>query len=293
MYNKLIFFSHVHAGDLFESKEFVRDICTQVDAKEIYYTHGQNQRIFLDLPYIKQNSEFLNMMNSGTATLDINGDFWVNTWIGRDRNAYVLPGSGCTIEMLYRMYIDMGFKLRSDIYSYIPSIDFNYYKIGSIQEHLKTVDNKNKVLICSGPTHSLQAENFDFAPIVLKLAVNFPDVIFYITSQLFPRKESVLRNVFYTKDIIGDLDCDLNEIGYLAKFCDLIIGRCSGPSVFAENRDVYMDETKTLLSFTFTNENSHFVLNDILPAKRLWSPASDTNSVYEKIVSTMKERSIV
>jgi len=64
---------------------------------------------------------------------------------------------------------------------------------------------------------------------------------------------------------------------------ELIIGRCSGPSVFCEHRDNWFDPTKKALSFTFTNENAHFVYSKKLPMKRLWSPVSNPDLVYEKI----------
>ena len=289
MYNKLIFFNHCHAGDVFESKEFVRDIYPQVSAKECYYTHGQDQRIFLDIPYIKQTAEFLHHMNPGTATLDINGDFWINTWIGRT-GKYVLPGSGCVVEMLHKMYQDMNFKLRPDIYSYIPEVDFRCYKRDGILDNLEAVENKNKVLICSGLVHSAQAENFDFSPIVQRLADNFPSVVFYYTSQLSLQSRN---NLFYTRTIIGDLSSDLNEIGYLSTFCDLIVGRCSGPHVFTMHKTNCLDSSKAFLSFTHTQENSHFVLSDGLPMKKYWSTVSNADEVYNKIVEVMRERNIV
>ena len=58
------------------------------------------------------------------------------------------------------------------------------------------------------------------------------------------------KNISYTSDIIGTKqEPDLQEISYLSTLVDVIIGKNSGPYVFCETYDNYMDKDKTFVSF--------------------------------------------
>lgn len=289
MYDKVVFYNQWGAGDIFESREFVKDIADQMPAKEYYYSHNKSHRILLDLPFLKQENETIRWANMRKATFGQDNNYYINTWIGRD-GQYVLPGVGCTIEQLYRMYHDMRVVLREDTYSYIPTIDFSYYKTDTINEHIKKYKSNKKILLCNGRVHSVQAANFDFAPVIKKLSETYPNVIFYITEGILDY--SLPENVFLTSELIGNLEFDLNEIGYLSTFCNLIIGRCSGPSVFAMHKPNCIDPNKASLGFTYTYQGSHFVLNDGMPMKKYWSPVIYPDEVYTKIVEVMNERNI-
>jgi hypothetical protein len=58
-----------------------------------------------------------------------------------------------------------------------------------------------------------------------------------------------LDNVVFTNDIIKSNECDLNEISYLSTFCDIIVGRNSGPFCFASTKNNLKDPNKTFYAF--------------------------------------------
>jgi len=282
MYNKLVFYNHFGNGDIFESREFVKHICEQVPAKEYCYSHGKDHRILLDMPFLTQEDETVKWANIRRPLFEEHSNLYVNTWIGID-GRYVLPGIGCTVEMLHKMYKDYGFTLRDDIYSYIPKIDWSYYDTPTINEYLST--NRN-VLICNGRVNSSQAENFDFYPIIRRLAEKYPNIDFYTTEGY--AEYQGLSNITNVNSIIKD-KFNLYEIAYLSKFCDLVIGRCSGPSVFCEHSENCFDANFTTIGFTYTKQGSHFILSDNLPMKKLWSPETSEDGVFNKICEVIDE----
>jgi len=280
MFNKLIFFNAFGAGDIFESREFVKEIMNIVPAKEYFYAHGKYSGILLDIPqlkFTKFRDEFDN--RKSIINLSDNSLAW-NTWIGRD-SKYVLSGIGCVVEELYKMHNDilsaLGYRRLSKLsIEYIPSIDYKYYGMDKVNKFIKRA--KDRVLIDNGNVQSNQAYNFDFSPIIERLVTNYPEIDFIITHRI----NHIAKNLFTTAEIIqSESSCDLNEISYLSLFCDTIIGRNSGPFVFAQVKENWMDETKAILSFTYTQEGSTFVLNQPVKMKKFWSPRTDPDSVYD------------
>lgn len=282
MLDRLIFYSHFGAGDLFESREFVKEIMQIIPANEYFYAHAKGKRTFIDIPNLQHMS--ITDESPSLAFQQIGNTLKMNTWIGRE-SKYVLSQIGCVIDKNYEMFNDM---LRSAGYStlskpyieYLPTLDYSYLETYNIDRFMDVRKGRKKALICNGPVQSLQAENFDFMPVIIKLVENHPDIDFYNTQELPFGAE----NLFYTGWIIKSSDgFDLNEISYLAKFCDLIVGRKSGPFVFAHNKDVWYDANKKSLSFTFAKHSSHFVQGNELPLKKFWSPRTDYSGVLEEI----------
>jgi|MudIll2142460700_1097286.scaffolds.fasta_scaffold01343_5 hypothetical protein len=279
----MIFYNHFGAGDIFESREFVKDYMTIMPNLNFFYAHGKHPRILQDIPNLNfcEVTDAMHPMNKITVTADT---IYINTWIGRD-GRYVLPGIGCTVEKLYEMHNnilhDVGmFKLtRDDIYSYIPKLDFSYYATNNIHDFLVATKDTNKVLISNGPVQSNQAFNFDFTPVIDLLCRSYPDIIFIATSPT----NLAFDNLYYTEGTIKVDGFDLNNIAYLSVFTDIIIGRSSGPHTFSQHIDNWLDHKKVNLAFTYMKSGSHFVLSDHLPMKKEWSPATETKDVFEKI----------
>jgi hypothetical protein len=71
------------------------------------------------------------------------------------------------------------------------------------------------------------------APIIISLATKYPTHTFICTHRI----NTSCNNIKFTEDIIKVEGCDLNEIGYLSTFCDIIIGRNSGPFCFSTNTE--------------------------------------------------------
>lgn len=289
MDKKVIFYNHFGNGDIFESREFVKEYMEKIPADNYYYAHGKNPRILADMPEL-QFTEVTDVMKAIHAAVITDDILYINTWIGRD-GRYVLPGIGCVVENLYHMHNaileGLGFEpLQKDMFDYVPSIDYSYYDTSTIDAFCKEHPDR-KVLISNGPVHSNQANNFDFTPIIEMIAMTFPEITFIITSPADVQKD----NIFFTSDIIRTDDgFDLNEISYLSLFCDTHIGRNSGPHVFAQVRENWLDETKASLSFTYQKVASHFIYGLSVEMQKYWSPCTDALEVHDVMSRVIQRR---
>jgi len=285
-FKRLVFYNHFGAGDIFESREFVKDWMKIVPAEKYFYAHGKHPKILKDIPELEFTpvTEEMNGMKDVTFSAN-NEDLFVNTWIGRD-GRFVLPGIGCVVEKLYEMHNDMlyryGFgQLPRQILEYVPTIDYSYYKTDTINDFI-TKYSGGMVLISNGNVQSSQANNFDMTPSILAICDMFPHNTFIVTQPITETKP----NLFLSTDIIkSEEPFDLNEVSYLSLFCNVIIGRNSGPHVFAQVLPNWMSSTsKRILSFTYTNIAATFVLEQKVKMRKFWSPAITP----EEVTSTIK-----
>jgi len=284
MYKKVSFYNHFGAGDIFESRKFVKAWMDIVPAEKYTYAHGKPLNIIKDIPELGFE-DVIPIMDGMRGVLDDgNGTLYVNTWIGRD-SSYVLPGIGCTVEQLYRMHNDLlrvyGLgSLPGSPIDYIPEIDYSFYEVDGVNDFI-VESTREKVLIDNGNVQSCQAENFEFSNIIRNVATNNPDIDF-ITTQLV---QSDIENLHFTGYITGGHGSffDLNEISYLSTYCSTIIGRNSGPHVFTQVKENCMDGSKKMLSFTYQHSGASFVVNTLIPLIRYWSGNTDHDRVIRDI----------
>lgn len=286
MYDRVIFYNHFGAGDIYESREFVKEWMTIVPAREYFYSHGKNPRILLDMPELQFKEITVHMNPMKAVWDDLNGNLYVNTWIGRD-GSYVLPGIGCTVEGLHRMHNDMlkscdfG-ELKNSPVAYIPRIDYDVYPVEKALEFVMN-EKRDLIYIDNGLVQSNQAQNFEFNPIVERIAKNCSDKAFLVT-QKFTSEQT---NIFFTSDYTGGVGFDLNEVSFMSLFCRVLIGRNSGPHVYTQNWQNVHDGSKKLLSFTYHQQGSSFVVNTDVEIHKFWSAATEKNEVIKVIERTI------
>lgn len=289
MYNSLYFYSHFGAGDVFESREFVKEITQIIPAREYFYAHSKNPRMLVDLPELK-HTPITDVMIPTRPFIKDRNSLYINTWIGRD-GRYVLPQVGCVADKNWEMYNDILKKVASRKLSkghleYLPQPDVNFFNVGGVDQYLIETAGSRKVLICNGVVNSNQAFNFDFSEPVFEVARNHPKIYFIVTQPL----PIHVDNVRTLASIVQSMDgYDLNEVSYLAEFCQVIIGRKSGPFVFAHTRKVWYDGTKKSLSFTYAKHSSHFVREDTLPLRKYWSPTTEKKEIIRKMEEVIEE----
>ena len=287
MYKGLCFYSHFGNGDLFNSREIIKDIIKFGIADRYWYAHSKNPNMFNDIPeltHIKVH-KFLSAMDQykvGGAN-----DLYINTWIGRD-GRYVLPGIGCTLKMYKGMFNETLSNLElptltKKMSEYIPTIDYEKFNIESTKVWIDHYIKYKIVLISTGNVQSNQAINFDFTPVVKNLCEKFPKVIFVITSKL----DLDYTNLFFSSNITGN-GFDLNEISYLSLFADTIIGRSSGPYVFTQVKENLMNPDKKFMAFTKHINSSNLVRGISTKAHLLWSDATEENEVTERCVEAIE-----
>ena len=291
MFDKIVFYNSFGAGDIYESREFVKGWMKLVPGKEYYYAHGKNPKIIRDIPEI-ESIEVTPVMDSMRDAFELDGILYVNTWIGRD-GKYILPGIGCTVEEIYRMHNDilrrLGLgQLPGKPIDYIPTFDYTVYPDISKVTDFVLSDTRDKIIIDNGFVQSNQAQNFDFNPIITRLSGVYPDKLFITVQKI---QYGNFDNVVSAGDIIQSSDTfDLVELAYLSHFCSCLIGRNSGPHVHMQNYANCMDSTKKLASFTYTVTGSSFVVNTEVMIRKYWAPYENDDETFRRCKEIIDEQ---
>lgn len=244
----ICFFTNGHNGDVVHSKSFIEDITRQLDIPCLFH-HKSNPKVSQDL-----TAKFTQISPPDyySRFIETKKIFFVNTWlypyslddffmgVNMDSNYQIYSG---ICEVLNQRF-NKNIKLK-DIELYLPFNNFDNMEKNNIEIFAKSNSNK-KVLFCNGPCLSGQTcYNDDMSEIIQSLSKTYTDIIFIATQKF----ETICDNIVFTDDIINIKGSDLNEIGYLSTFCDLIIGRNSGPFCFCTNKTNYNNENKIFFAF--------------------------------------------
>jgi hypothetical protein len=265
--NKIIFFNHYHRGDLLTHKEFIRQIKSDLPNVTLEYMHFNHPKLTrdLDIPLIGAPTD----LDAKTPFYQTEDTLYINTWIGCFWDLFCAHG-GINMNSLYaqweKIYAQINAVFEADLgmyadkEEYLPSIDFTKFDITSIDEYLKNNVDVKKVLLCNGPPQSGQSFADNMQQFLEPLAEEYTNIHFICTNKF----ETSVANILFTDDIIVDNEvaearapwetrqknnCDLQEISYLSEKVDAIVGKNSGPFVFCETRNNYMNADKKFLSF--------------------------------------------
>lgn len=286
----MIFYCHHANGDLFESKALIE--AWRVGSYERFsIAHKQSKRLFLDQPWLNQ-IELADWMDEQKPWVKSpNGETAVNLWIGRgyvnapgNFTRYIEAGIGLYIEGHFLMHNDIRLELGLDP---LPGTSDDYWP----DVHLKTPAHLgDSVLICNGPVRSLQAENFDFSPAIMSACLAHPEIGFYATEKPFIPMAEFPPNLTLTESLFLEKS-DLPEICTLSRNCRLIVGRKSGPHVWAQSRSNLLHSAKTILAFTVGPEAAWNVRpnNPKVLARRKWMPAKTFEEAEFGLLETLNE----
>lgn len=244
MKDKVIFYNHYGNGDVHYSRDFVKDIMKKIPAKSYEYYHRHNIDLLKDIPELKSFNTVNSLSYDRQEQVYLGDTVAINTWIGQQGAKYLKYD--CSMYSNYNMFVDIYNRLGIEIDKidyYLPTINFDYVKKDGIDAFINGL--KMNVLLSNGNVFSGQAYNFNFDYIIEKISNMFPDVNFILTHDSSIKNS----NIYSATNIIG-IKNNLNEIGYLSTFCDIIIGRASGPYCFAQLKDNFFDEGVTFISFS-------------------------------------------
>jgi hypothetical protein len=272
--HKICFYNHFHNGDCLATKAFVNELIEKFPAK-YFYCHSNHPKILRDLnvTYMGMPSFLQGKINP--KFIEENDTFYINTWVGcyfidraDDGIALVLPledgkiGSDINWKAYYKIWthiyktlnekFELNLKLSDNVEDYAHSIDYTKFNYRSIDAFVQKYSGKKMILVSNGPGHSNQSyQNHDMSNIFNQFLGNSVDELFIFTNK-FPTSMS---NAFFTDDIIQPRDgSDLNEIAYLSTFCDIIIGRNSGPFLFTNTKENLNNPNKKFLAMGKTYE---------------------------------------
>lgn len=289
---RLTVYNHFGLGDTFESREFILDWMHTLKLSTCE-VETNFPAVFEDLPQIVTKP--LSPHRDPHQHLSKRaGHVILNSWIGalngetKPKGDFVInPGVGCTVDNLHRMHALymrwLGLNgMKKPVVDYLTDIDYSKVNLGGVDQFLTSLDvfQKRIVLVCNGRTGSMHAENFSMTRMVELLPKS--DIVF-----IFTQCEACAQpNIFFTDDITQRRPggSDFNAISYLSTFCDVIVGRCSGAQMPCETKRNWMDESKTLLSFTHHDNGASFVRDPValgLKMRRVHSDAATPEAAAE------------
>lgn len=255
--NTICFMNDGHNGDIIHSKSFVKDIAEQLNLKCLYH-YKKSPKLIQDSGVVYTQMCPTKHPENHEKFIQHNNILFISTWLypyimdPKFRQKYNIDG--INIKTNYIIYqeiceiINLIFKQDiklKQIEYYLPFIDFNLLDTKKIDNFI-LLDNNKKILLCNGPSLSGQTQyNENMSKIIKKIAVKYKNITFIATEKF----DINLTNVKFTEDIIQLEGCDLNEIGYLSTFCDLIVGRNSGPFCFCGIDKNLKDPNKIFYAF--------------------------------------------
>lgn len=262
---RICFFNHFHNGDILATKEFVRQFMENVSA-EYFYAHNKHPKNIGDLSNITQIKIPEGLPNNIKVAWN-NDLIFINTWIAAywnnencpydiELNVDEILSEGITwktyskvfqyIIKVMEAHLGVKYELRSSIESYAHKIDYSIFDCRNIDNFLSSVIKEDLVLVSNGYVESNQSLiNNDMSSWMNCVAQEFPNKKIICTRKF----NTSLQNIFFTEDIIGDKSGhDMNEISYLSRFVDKIVGRNSGPFLFTNTYDNLQNKNKTFLS---------------------------------------------
>lgn len=294
---KIIFYNHFHNGDLHVSRSFVRAIINKLKPQgiEFCYVHRNATNLLSDIPELKIENDIKSLPPEKTF-FSIGETTYLNTWYNSGQSKY-MSRHGITFDSLYDLFDDFTTQvlscslsdLNSDPKYFFPEIDFSFYSSDVNDSKFE----RKKILISNGAVLSGQAENFNFSPVINQLTFKYPNFDFYCTQKNSDISNSIHKNLFFTSDLIASKCSDLNHIGYLSTFCDLIVGRASGPWTFAFNTaNLFRRKTKFLCFANLAPKyENKFWLGDKFASQISYSSNITVSSHHERnnIIETIEK----
>lgn len=268
-------YSHAHYGDIFYSRILINALSPHFN---IEYYHSQPGLVLNDLPNVL---EFNHLPPEFNRYTNDNKNGLVNAWIGHS-GEYLNNGQGCNFNNHFKLVQKVCNDLQVNIgnpLDYLPYVNYdNLLSISNIKEKMDTFKTKfdKIILFCDGNVRSGQSVNFDFNSIISFLADKYKNYLFISTNNNFNSDNAVSLNPNITSS-----SPDLLEISYVSKFCDVIIGRASGPFCYTHTLDNFYDTQKTFISFTHIEHEGVFLKES--KCKNIWSNNFNMESILKTI----------
>jgi hypothetical protein len=255
----ICFFNHWHNGDVFAGKGWMQDIQRQLADRKFAYSHINKPKIMSDL-----DAEYFHCDDLPEGLVDrqkfadSDDEFYVNTWIG-SYGWDVMPRGEDHANWLslHRMFeyiyqqinssAGANLTISNDPLNYVASTNWSAYDISAADQFVAEHSGQRLHLICNGLVRSTQSNLGTMKTTIDTLAEKYPNDVFVCTAKF----DTERTNIYFTDDIFANVDGgDLNEIGYLSTKCSTIVGKNSGPFMFAHVKENIFDENKVFVSLS-------------------------------------------
>jgi hypothetical protein len=259
MIHHIVFYNSFHLGDLFTTREWVKDIIRQTQNCNHTYAHRHDAKLTHDMCAFHDQSTTL------IASLPIFDKFvwdakshtlFINTWVGAyhdhfERHPSFLQHHNIilTCYALLRECFQLDLNCNPDPWYYVPRINYTHYDL-TCAHRVVLQHTGSKWLFCNNDVKSNQSSMQDMQHMITQLATQNPQITMFVTKQL----PIQLPNVLYTSDIFPHMN-DLIETSYLSHYCDVIVGKNSGAFTYTQTKNNLQNASKKFVCFS--HEQSH------------------------------------
>ena len=247
----IYFYSNVHLGDIHLGRSYVKWFVDNFDAK-FCYSHNYDPEVLSDIDNLLFDNSLWQTLPRGGDIIEKDNCIYLNTWIGS--GGLAIGVNFDAIHFIFSKYFN--FLIKKGFYckkSYLPrilpKIDFQHPSLllKNIDQWFKDKISKRRIFFCNNTPESSQSFHNNLNEVILLISQKYPEFEIYISNQVQPLLTS--NNVFYAEKILDKKHTfNLNELSYFSTYCDIIIGRGSGPFTFCE---VVENLNKTWVSLTW------------------------------------------
>ncbi len=254
MKQTLHLYNHWHYGDIFLSRCIIKPLLEKFDIK---FYHNLKTPLLNDIDGLEEIVGIPHEFDKQFCNFEKN---LINTWMGQENGRYIKSEEyGISFEKYLPIINNIlnfyGIE-NKDLTYFLPQVNYlkikNYENLTFEIKKLKTKFDKI-ILINSGEVHSGQSGNFSFNQVIQQLSSEFSNYIFLVTSDDIILKNNIINTYHMT-----NCNPDLLQISYISTFCDLIVGRSSGPYTFSLVKENLMNKNKIFISFNRTYSECNF-----------------------------------
>jgi len=254
MYKNICFFNHWHNGDVFCSKQYMKELTRQMPFVNFQHAQKNTNKLLLDLKLQEVSIDTVPVSCFNDRFAELGDTLYINTWIGgyldllaelghRHSNYINLNKMWFSIFDVIEKKYNIQLSRKPNLLHYIHETDWSVYETKPVTDFVK--NHNTIVLFCNGQVNSNQSSCPDLQNIINIVSVLHPEITFVCTKKFDNNLN--LNNLYFTDDIFsGIVDGDLNEIAYLSTKTKLIVGKNSGPYMFCHVSDNIFNNTNFL-----------------------------------------------
>jgi hypothetical protein len=107
----------------------------------------------------------------------------------------------------------------------------------------------------------------------MELANNNPSSLFLTTTPINHNHPNIIDT-----SLLTNTNPDLLQISLISTFCDIIVGRASGPYCYTHTKENLLNPNKTYISFSNNPNEGVWYKNS--KAKQIWRPDFNLNNIF-------------
>lgn len=295
MITKIVYFNTWHNGDVFAMKGYMHAVQKQLPHISFAFAHGYSPKLIQDLGFEHMSITQVPAEATADRFTVIADTLYVNTWVGKYMDLFEVGQKHSNYKTLHGIWNVMKqefsaqFSLElsdfTDPLDYIPTTQWTQFEINAADDFISQYPNY--IVVCNGLVRSEQSDLGLMQNIITSLAEQYPDKQIVCTAKF----TTETPNIRFTDDIFSSTtNGDLNEIAYLSTCAEMIIGKNSGPYMFAHTRDTMFNPDIKFLSLSQRPTDSYPYSCDGFNCQYFHHSQAHSERIFNIIVAIMEDQ---